>query len=131
MLMVEVLLNRPNTTKFYKVGKGHKLVSELRESSSNQVKVMLTVGNKITAFVVLNVKMFREKEDDEKSESFYYKEGFDRDVSLVSNGTQKMAGLSRFESFEEVTLPLKDDSQDEEPGRHKEEFDLSLDSARL
>ena len=73
VLWVQLLLNRPNTTKYYKVGKGHRMVSELKNSNSCKAKIMLTTDNKITAFVVLNLRMFREKDDDQKSQSFYYK----------------------------------------------------------
>ena len=89
-------MNKPNTTKYYKVGKGHRMVSELKNSNSPKVKIMLTTDSKINAYVILNVRMFREKDDDEKSESFYYKEGFDREVSLVSSGSKKIDTISRF-----------------------------------
>jgi hypothetical protein len=108
-MSVELLLNRPNTTKYFKIGKGHVLLSELRDSPSPHFKVFLINQHKINGFVLLAFRMFREKSEEERSESFYYKEGFDREVSLVSADSRHF-GEDRLDRLEQTVIPYKQEA---------------------
>lgn len=81
-------------------------MSEFKDSPTHKLKVFLTHQNKITSYLILDFRLFREKNSDEITQSFYYKEEYDRERSLISE-SEKKYDLETFDRFDEIDIPEK------------------------